>query len=698
MYMRIVLIFLSVTAVLPAFTQQTLRTDSLPVQVLNEIVVTGTRTLRRKTETPIVVTILTNQSLQNLQSCNLSEGLKFQPGLRIETNCQTCNYTQLRMNGLQGGYSQILVNGRPVFSALLGLYGLEQLPVNMIDKIEVVRGGGSSLYGSSAIGGTVNVITRLPAKTGFDFNGFWQRIGNQTTDANFNGNFTLSDEKKKSGVTFFMHQRNRDYYDANGDQFSELPLLMNRSAGFTSFFRPSQDEKIEFSFSYLNEYRRGGEMVNKPVYQTAQAEERKHRIWMANVDYQLNFNEKRTSLILYGAIQSTDRNHYTGIYPDSADAINAHLLQPPYGNSAAQTWQAGFQMNHALTKVFGRRHVVTLGGEYLSDKINDQIPAYRFLVRQHTKDVGVFMQSDWDFAEGFNLLAGVRTDRHNFLDNPVVSPRLAILYKGLPNTQFRLSYGTGFRAPQAFDTDLHVAFAGGGVSRVQLDPQLREELSQSWSTSINYDKAVANWIAGFTVEAFHTRLRNAFVLEHRGNDAFGEVFEKVNGRNAVVQGFTLELRGNFRRKLQAEMGWTLQRSEYADPVEYLQGLAPERRFLRTPDRYGYGMLTFTPDKKWTIGLNGVYTGAMQVMHIGGAINQPVDRMVQTRSFMELNGRIAYTISLPQWKTKLEIFSGCKNMFNAWQQDFDLGKNRDSNFMYGPAQPFSVFFGMRFRSE
>ena len=696
--MRIVFLFLSAIAVLPTFSQQTLRTDSLPVQVLNEIVVTGTRTLRRKTETPIVVNILTNKSLQNLQSCNLSEGLKFQPGLRIETNCQTCNYTQLRMNGLQGGYSQILVNGRPVFSALLGLYGLEQLPVNMIEKIEVVRGGGSSLYGSSAIGGTVNVITRLPAKTGFDVTGFWQRIGNQTTDANFNGNFTLADKERRSGITFFMHQRNRGYYDANGDQFSELPLLMNRSAGFTSYFRPSQNEKIEFSVSYLNEYRRGGEMVNKPVFQTGQAEERKHRIWMANVDYQLNFNEQQTSLILYGAIQSTDRNHYTGIFPDSTDAINAHLLQPPYGSSAAQTLQTGFQINHALSKYFGRRHVVTLGGEYLSDKINDQIPAYRFLVRQHTKDLGVFVQSDWDFAEGFNLLAGVRADRHNLLENTVVSPRMAVLYKGLPNTQFRLSYGTGFRAPQAFDTDLHVAFAGGGVSRVRIDPQLREELSQSWSTSVNYDKAVANWIAGFTVEAFHTRLRNAFVLEHRGSDSFGEVFEKVNGRSAVVQGFTLELRGNFRRKLQAEMGWTLQRSEYADPVEYLQGLAPERRFLRTPDSYGYGMLTFTPDTKWSISLNGVYTGGMQVMHIGGAINQLVDRMVHTRSFTELNGRIAYTVSLSQWKSKLEIFSGCKNIFNAWQKDFDLGKNRDSNFMYGPAQPFSVFFGIRFRSE
>lgn len=132
---------------------------------LEEIVVTGTKTFKRKTESPVIVNIIDSKVLGNLQVCNLSEGLKFQPGLRVETDCQTCGYTQLRMNGLQGGYSQILINGRPIFSPLMSLYGMEQLPVNMIERIEVVRGGGSSLYGSSAVGGTVNVITKLPKKT-----------------------------------------------------------------------------------------------------------------------------------------------------------------------------------------------------------------------------------------------------------------------------------------------------------------------------------------------------------------------------------------------------------------------------------------------------------------------------------------------------------------------------------------------------
>ena len=127
---------------------------NLETESLDEVVVTGTRTFKRKTNSAVIVNILSSESLNTLQACNLSEGLKFQPGLRVETDCQTCNYTQLRINGLGGGYSQILINGRPIFSPLTGLYGLEQIPVNMIERIETIRGGGSSLYGSSAIGGS----------------------------------------------------------------------------------------------------------------------------------------------------------------------------------------------------------------------------------------------------------------------------------------------------------------------------------------------------------------------------------------------------------------------------------------------------------------------------------------------------------------------------------------------------------------
>ena len=203
---------------------------------LDEIVVTGTKTFKRMTDSPVMVGVLSSQALDNVQACNLSDGLKFQPGLRVETDCQTCNYTQLRMNGLGGGYSQILVNGRPIFSPLTGLYGLEQLPVNMIERIEIIRGGGSSLYGSSAIGGTVNVITKTPKKNGYELNYIHQSIDGRTNDDQLTANATLVSKNKNSGISLFGTHRQRGFYDANGDNFSEIPLIENTSFGANLFF------------------------------------------------------------------------------------------------------------------------------------------------------------------------------------------------------------------------------------------------------------------------------------------------------------------------------------------------------------------------------------------------------------------------------------------------------------------------------
>ncbi|MCK0205650.1 TonB-dependent receptor plug domain-containing protein, partial [Ornithobacterium rhinotracheale] len=110
----------------------------------------------------IVCNLLDDRILHATQSVTLSEGLNFQPALRMEDNCQNCGFNSLRMNGLEGAYSQILIDGRPIYNSLQGVYGLEQIPANMIDRVEVVRSGGSALYGSSAIAGTVNIITKEP--------------------------------------------------------------------------------------------------------------------------------------------------------------------------------------------------------------------------------------------------------------------------------------------------------------------------------------------------------------------------------------------------------------------------------------------------------------------------------------------------------------------------------------------------------
>ncbi len=662
---------------------------------LGEVVITGTRTPQRQTSSPVLVNVINSKMLGNLQACNLSEGLKFQPGLRTETDCQTCNYSQLRMNGLAGGYSQILINGRPIFSPLMGLYGMEQLPVNMIDRIEVIRGGGSSLYGSSAIGGTVNVITKLPTTNSYEVNSSFQQIDGSTNDVMLNGNISRVNKKKDAGMSLFVSHRKRGLYDANGDNFSEAPELNNISAGANFFYKPAKNQKLELSISRLYEYRFGGEMVDKPAFLNQQCEERTQRVLMGNVDYQLNLNSN-SSLIVYAAAQYTSRSHYTGTLPDDSVALEQHLLNPPYGNSVTSTLQGGFQLNHRLDRFLGGSNTLTVGAEFISDKTLDEIPAYRYKVDQHTKDLGIILQSDWKILANLNLLAGTRIDRHNLIDNIVASPRVALMYKIKELYQLRASYGTGFRAPQAFDTDLHIAFAGGGVSRVQLSPGLQEERSESYSLSLNYDKATEDIIYGYTLEAFDTRLKDAFILANIGQDSFGQIFEKQNGQAARVRGFTVELRTNYKKRIQLESGFTIQTSRYASPVKYVNGIDGTRQFLRTPNQYGYASLTASAGKRINASLGYVYTGKMKVAHFAGAPNQLNDEIITSPSFSELNIRAGYTIPLPKLRNSIEIYTGVKNIFNAYQSDFDMGKYRDSNYIYGPALPRSYFVGIKIK--
>ena len=665
--------------------------------ILDEIVITGTRTFKRKTKNPIIVNILSSAALENVQACNVSEGLKFQPGLRVETNCQTCNYTQLRINGLAGGYSQILINGRPVFSPLTGLYGLEQIPVNMIEKIETIRGGGSTLYGSSSIGGVVNIITKIPKSNNFELSYLHQSIKAAANENILNANISLVSKSKLAGIALFANKRIREYYDANTDNFSELPAIDNTTFGASFFYLPNENQKLEASVSHLNEYRYGGEMVDQIVHLNQQAEERIHDVWMGSLDYQINFNKYNSTLIAYLSGQQTNRDHYTGIVPDDPIATEAHLINPPYGISETTTLQGGAQLNQRINQFFKGSNVFTLGSEYLRDVVLDVIPSYSYYIDQMTESKALFLQSDWEIIPALVLLSGIRMERHNLVDNLIFSPRISVMYKPQPALQIRTTWSNGFRAPQAFDTDLHIAFAGGGISRISLAENLKEERSNSFSASINYDHPAENYIFGFTLEGFYTTLNDPFFLAPLGEDEFGERFEKQNGNTARVQGVTLEVRANYKKKIQIETGFNIQSSRYNDAIEVLDGLPSTREFLRTPNQYGFANLNLRLNQKFKSSFSYVYTGPMKLLHIAGAPEQSMDVFFTSNSFSELSFKTSYSFELINTAAKLEIFGGIKNILDAYQTDFDSGKNRDSNYIYGPAMPKTAFLGLKISS-
>ncbi|MBK9014480.1 MAG: TonB-dependent receptor [Saprospiraceae bacterium] len=651
---------------------------------LNAVVVSGTRTERRRLNNPVAVNVLTSATFQVTQSNTLSEGLCFQPGLRMETDCQTCNYTQLRMNGLGGAYSQILIDNRPVFTSLMSLYGLEQIPASQIERVEVVKGGGSVLYGSNAIAGTVNVITKMPAENTWSITGNSALIDGQTADHFFNGNAAIINKEKTAGISLFSSHRNRREYDANADGFSEMPMLRNNSFGFKTYLKPNGQHRLQLNGWSINEFRRGGNAFDLPADRADQSEERSQQVWIGGADYTFTPKDGKTGLNAYFAAQQTARRHYTGI--DHSDG---------WGNTKSSTLTGGLQVNRRLD-FWKRRNTFTLGIEHQHDDTFDEIEAYNYLIDQVTDLTGLFLQSDWDILPKLTLLSGVRFNKHNFVDKIIATPRLSALYKPVENLQLRASWAQGFKAPQAFETDLHIAFAGGSVSLIQISPDLREETSNSYTFSLDFNRPKATHIFGFTLDAFRTRLLNAFVLEENGSDANGNMLLlRKNGGHSTVQGLTLEGRFNYDQKVQLETGMTLQSTRFDNPVAWSLEIPGTKKYLRTPNHYGFFTLLFLPENKLNGSLSGVYTGRMDVPHFAGASGVERDLLFRSPDFWEMNCKLNYRLHLHSMETDLEFSAGVQNIFNAYQSDFDSGKYRDSNYIYGPARPRAVFVGLKF---
>ncbi len=665
---------------------------------VDEVVITGTKTFKRQTESAVIVNVMDARAIQSVAANTVSDILSFQPGLRMEVDCQTCNYTQLRMNGLGGAYSQILINSRPVLSPLTGLYGLEQLPAHMVERIEVVRGGASALYGSSAIGGTVNIITKIPERSAYEVTTSGSSIYGDAADYNMNGTLTVLSQKRNSGLSLYTSHRQRDAYDHNADGFSELPMLRNNSFGLNSFFKIRPTHKLEVSFSSLHEYRRGGDAISKPAFLALQSEERTHNVLMGGLDYEILTRNNQDSYIIFLAGQHTSRDHFTGISPDGADELIAYRADPPYGDSKNYTLQLGNQYNHRMTNFFKGTNVLTLGAELNIDNVMDQIESYNYLIDQETRNVGLFAQSDWAINSTWTLLAGLRGDYHNMVGKLLLNPRVSLLIRPDFKSQLRLSWSTGFRAPQAFDSDMHLAFAGGGIQRVELASDLREENSQSLSASWNFDLPTEQYIIGFTLEGFMTNLSNTFILEEISVDEDGNsVMEKRNGDKSDVFGGTFEARWNYNQRIQLESGITLQKSVHDSPVQWSGQLPGEKAYLRSPGSYGYYTFRFMPRGPFEASLSGVYTGTMKIPHYGvpGSPGTPEnDVLFDSPASWDLSSKISYRFDFPRIDSSIELFGGISNMLNDYQNDFDKGKNRDSGYVYGPAKPRTIFFGIR----
>jgi outer membrane receptor for ferrienterochelin and colicins len=648
------------------------------------IVVTANRQEINRKDAPTIVNILDSKTFESTNSLNLADGLSYQPGLRLETNCQNCGFQQVRINGLEGPYSQILIDSKPIFSALNSVYGIEQIPVNMIERVEIVRGGGSALYGSNVIGGVINVLTKVPASNFFQVgtNLFWidSKIPGQVTSLNA----SLINDDCTSGIVLFGSFQSRSKYDANNDGFSEIGKIDDHALGFKSFYKTSAANKIKLEYHTLREFRRGGNKFDLQPHETDITEQVQHLINSGSIDY--SYISSRTNFNTYLSLQQIDRKSYYGAKQDP----NA------YGSTTDFTFASGIQYGYNFEHLIFSPAVLMSGIEYQLNNLDDKMPGYDRKINQKVQIAGFYLQGEWNFDK-LKYSIGARLDKHNLIKKAILSPRTTLLYRFVDEIQARFSYSKGYRAPQAFDEDLHVTAVGGEVILIKLAEDLSPENSYTFSTSLDLYPKLGKMQTNLLFEAFYTKLRDVFVLNEVGTDLHGnKIIERQNGSGAEVYGLNFEARFVPTKQIDLQLGLTLQKSLYTQPQRWSDDSAvpPTRQMHRTPDRYAYFTLIIEPTLNFNISISGIYTGSMYVPHYTGYILNDV--LEKSDDFFEWNVKLAHSFVLSNTIT-IQLNGGIQNILNSYQKDFDKGIFRDAGYIYGPSRPRTLFLGIKISS-
>lgn len=664
---------------------------------LDEVVLTANRSQTLRREAPALVNVLDSKLFDQTNAMCMAQGLNFQPGVRTENNCQNCGFSQVRINGLDGHYSQILIDSRPIFTSLNGIYGLEQIPSNMIDRIEVVRGGGSALYGASAIGGTINVITKEPVRNSAEVSHTTTSIeGKGGMENNTTANVSVVSEDGKTGLYVYGQHHYRPGFDHDGDGYTELPNLRNQTLGLSAFYKFTPYSKLSLQYHNISEFRRGGNNLDLPPHEANITEQLDHDINGGNLAYDLSSSDYKNRLKAYFSFSNTTRkSYYGGIGEGSfADRIAA---QKAYGRTTDFTTVTGLQYLHQFDNLLFMPSDLTLGAEYNHDALKDKIIGYNHLLEQKSRIASAYLQNEWK-NKTWSFLLGWRIDKHNLIRHAIFSPRVNLRYNPTENINLRASYSSGFRAPQAFDEDLHVGFAGGERIVTRLASGLKEERSHSFSLSADLYQTIGSVQTNFLIEGFYTHLTDVFALRQLNTkDSEGNrVQERYNGSGAKVLGLNLEGKAAFTSWFQLQAGMTLQQSRYDEETEWDEDAPKVKKFMRTPSAYGYFTASFTPLKNLSASLSGNYTGRMLVGHAKHTLEDGTEvgpEAVDTPAFFTLNTKLAYNIRLSDY-VKLELNAGIQNLTNAYQKDFDRGWGRDSAYIYGPAQPRCFFAGVK----
>lgn len=704
---------------------------------LPPVVVTGTRNPTSLLETPVRTEVIEAETIALTKSSKLADAVEWVTGLRVESNCQNCNTSEIRMLGLQQRYVSILTDGLATFSGLAGVYGIEQVPAAIIDRIEVVKGGGAALYGPGAVAGVVNIIPRDPQTRQFTLDSTVSRMEGAQSGARPNLDVSgVWEHVPKQGDWGFRVYGLHNYVqgvDVGGDRFTEVTRRDLAGGGIRFVSRPFAGARLVLDYLHTHEFRRGGEDgpgLDAPPNEAFLGEQLrttrdvgtlqfKHEVDDA-FDYQLGFSAANTAReSYYGGVAALlyappgDPNHNPAVparlaarFPEFAAA-----LADPAGIFYDPAWtpQLGFgdtdnlllMTDVSANRRFGTRHTLTYGVQWRHESIRDNQTGLGRVVDDIYDNVGAYAQHDWRISGRWSLLYGGRVDKHSAVADPIFSPRAALKFSPTANLDFRLGVATGFRAPEVFDEDLHIANVGGALEVITLSPGLREESSVTYTLGPDW-RINEDW--RFEGNLFYTRIADVFFNDPASDDpATPSIIEstKINSGRASVHGAELNL--SYRcGAFQGELGYVEQRNRYGTP-QLLIGTPGDpvdnpvfsRNFERTPRRYGVVKLAYDTGR-WSAFLGGKLTGPMEVPH---NLNDPLtgarvrNELARSPWFFAVDFGLTYAWQLaPQ--SRLTASAGVKNLFNTYQDDLDGGPFRDTAYIYGPRFPRTPYFGLK----
>ncbi len=594
---------------------------------LDDIVVTGTMKAVSRANSPVPVEVYTADFFRANPTPSVFESLQTVNGVRPQLNCSVCNTGDIHINGLEGPYTMVLIDGMPIVSGLSTVYGLTGIPQSLIARTEVVKGPASTLYGSEAVGGLINVITRSPedAPT-FAADVMVSGWGEVNTDLGFSANVGKG-VHTLLGVNYFNYQQPKD---KNGDGFTDL-TLQDRISVFNkwSFDRP-ENRIFTVAARYNYEDRFGG---------------------------QLNWDKgDRGGDQVYGESIYTNRWETFGTYqlPTREKMLfqfsaNGHYQNSVYGTTLYNgTQYVGFGQ---LTwhKLLGA-HDVLLGSSYRYTWYDDNTPVTAGFGDDANVNQpslihlpGIFVQDEVRLSPQNVLLLGLRYD-FNSLHGGILTPRLNYKWNSRDNLNvFRFSMGNGYRVANVFTED-HAALSG--AREVIFADELLPETS--WNVNLNYVRKVfaGNTVIGFDASTWYTYFTNRILPDYETNPN-AIIYANLNG-SAVSRGVSLSTDVSFAQGTTINAGLTLQ-----DVFTEENGL--RERQLLTETFSGVWQIG-VPWHKYQLKLD--YTG-----NVYGPMDLPLlgeldERPGQSPWFSTQNLQVTKTLP-----NGMEIYGGVKNLLN-----------------------------------